>query len=168
MMGNRSRDTMPERLLRSELHRNGHRFRVDVRPVASIPRRADIVFGGLRLAVFVDGCFWHGCPRHYRPPKTNSDYWIGKIRGNRERDLDTATRLNVAGWTTLRIWEHETTTLAAERVAETMSGLRRRIAGSTIVGYPKSSADAQIGSSEAARIGSRTGRRRTLSSPSDH
>ena len=89
MIGNRSRDTAPERALRSELHRLGLRFRVDARPVPAIPRRADVVLRGDRVAVFLDGCFWHGCPDHFRPPATNADYWAAKIAGNRARDAST-------------------------------------------------------------------------------
>jgi DNA mismatch endonuclease (patch repair protein) len=124
MLGNRSRDTRPERLLRSELHRRGLRFRVDARPEGSIPRRADVIFRGVRLAIFVDGCFWHGCPRHYRAPATNSEYWEQKILGNIARDGDTCERLEAAGWKTLRFWEHEPVASSADRIAEVIVARR--------------------------------------------
>lgn len=123
MLGNRSRDTLPELRLRSELHRRGLRFRVSRRPVAGVRRSADIVFAKHRLAVFVDGCFWHGCPEHYKAPKQNLDYWSSKIEGNQIRDANTAEQLAVAGWTVLRVWEHEPTAAAADRVQAVLRGL---------------------------------------------
>lgn len=107
MQANRSRDTRPELAVRRRLHALGHRYRVDVRPVASIPRRADVVFTRARVAVFIDGCYWHGCEEHAAIPQQNRDYWGPKIRGNMARDADTTTRLEQAGWTVLRFWEHE-------------------------------------------------------------
>jgi DNA mismatch endonuclease (patch repair protein) len=124
MVANRSRDTAPERALRSALHRLGLRFRVDARPVASIPRRADVVFRGDRVAVFLDGCFWHGCPTHFRPPATNAAYWTGKIAGNRARDSSTTALLEAAGWIVLRVWEHEPAGDAARRIAARLVELR--------------------------------------------
>lgn len=124
MQGNRSRDTLPELRLRSELHRRGLRYRVAVRPIRSVRRSADIVFTKHRLAVFVDGCFWHGCPDHYKAPKQNLDYWTKKIEGNQVRDGDTSRRLAEAGWTVLRIWEHEVTAVAADRVEATLRDLQ--------------------------------------------
>jgi DNA mismatch endonuclease (patch repair protein) len=116
MIGNRSRDTGPELALRSALHALGLRFRVDARPVAAIPRRADVVLRGDRIAVFLDGCFWHGCPDHFRPPATNADYWSAKIAGNRARDASTGALLEAAGWVVVRVWEHEPTPAAVRRV----------------------------------------------------
>jgi DNA mismatch endonuclease, patch repair protein len=124
MRGNRSRDTTPERALRSALHALGMRFRVDARPVATIPRRADVVLRGDRVAVFLDGCFWHGCPDHFLPPATNADYWIAKIAGNRARDASTTALLEAAGWVVVRAWEHEPTAVAARRVVATLIAVR--------------------------------------------
>src|SRR6202011_2638685 len=93
--------------LRRCLHRRGLRYRVDVRPVASICRRADIVFVRARVAVFVDGCFWHGCPVHSRQSKTNAAWWDQKIATNQRRDRDTDARLAQAGWLVVRVWEHD-------------------------------------------------------------
>jgi DNA mismatch endonuclease (patch repair protein) len=124
MRGNRSRDTTPERALRSALHGLGLRFRVDARPVPTIPRRADVVLRGDRVAVFLDGCFWHGCPIHFRAPSTNADYWTAKIAGNRTRDAATGALLEAAGWVIVRVWEHESTDVAARRVAATLVTVR--------------------------------------------
>jgi len=124
MVGNRSRDTAPELALRSALHALGLRFRVDARPVPAIPRRADVVLRGDRIAVFLDGCFWHGCPDHFRPPATHADYWTAKIAGNRARDAATGALLEAAGWVVVRVWEHEPTASAACRVAATLVRVR--------------------------------------------
>ena len=120
---NRRRDTGPERLLRSELHRRGLRFRVDygLRPDNGRLVRPDIVFTRPRLAVFVDGCFWHGCSLHSRTPQRNSYYWAPKIARNRERDAEQVTRLELAGWTVLRAWEHDPAELVADRIERLVS-----------------------------------------------
>ncbi|MBW8060005.1 MAG: very short patch repair endonuclease [Solirubrobacterales bacterium] len=107
MRANRRRDTGPERQVRSLLHCAGLRFRVDF-PINAGGRkvRPDIVFTARRLAVFVDGCFWHGCPEHGRIPKTNPAYWEPKIAGNQRRDEGQQRALEAAGWEVIRIWEH--------------------------------------------------------------
>lgn len=117
MRGNRKRDTRPELALRSELHRLGLRFRVAIRPDPQIPFRADLVFPKTRVAVFMDGCFWHRCPQHFKLPATNSDYWEAKISRNCERDIQVSAALSAAGWVALRVWEHEVTSDAARKVA---------------------------------------------------
>ncbi|MGZ3140529.1 very short patch repair endonuclease [Lentzea chajnantorensis] len=124
MLACRSRDTRPEKALRSLLHASGLRFRVCTRPVPQVRRTADIVFTRLRIAVFVDGCFWHGCPLHYKEPMTNTDYWVDKISGNRRRDEQTNALLGDAGWTVIRVWEHEEPEMAARVVAGLVSDLR--------------------------------------------
>lgn len=96
MQAIRSRDTKPERLIRSLLHAQGLRYRVAAKPLPDLRRTADIVFGPAKVAVFIDGCYWHGCPEHYVPPKTNSGYWSGKVAGNMARDRDTDQRLREA------------------------------------------------------------------------
>lgn len=118
MVGNRRRDSAAELRLRSALHRAGLRFRVDhpIRVPGSRPFRPDIVFPRVRVAVFVDGCFWHGCPDHGTRPKSNSRYWEAKIALNRERDRAQEAALRGAGWTSLRIWEHEAADEATARV----------------------------------------------------
>jgi DNA mismatch endonuclease, patch repair protein len=107
MRANRDRDTGPECLLRSALHRRGFRFRVRVRPVLGSNRTADLVFPARLIAVYVDGCFWHGCPKHFVVPKTNADFWERKIAGNKNRDLETVGQATAAGWTVIRLWEHD-------------------------------------------------------------
>jgi DNA mismatch endonuclease (patch repair protein) len=102
-----ARATRPEARLRSVLHRAGLRFRKNVRPIASIRCRPDVVFPRDRVAVFVDGCFWHGCPQHFRPPQSNAAYWDAKIARNMQRDKRNDEELSRAGWRVIRVWEHE-------------------------------------------------------------
>lgn len=110
-------DTGCELRLRSALHRLGLRYRVHVRPETALRREADIVFRPARVAVFVDGCFWHGCPIHKRPSKSHSDWWIDKIDKNRLRDQETGVVLAQSGWTVIRIWEHADSQMAAAEIA---------------------------------------------------
>lgn len=110
------RDTKPELELRRILHARGLRFRVDRAVLADRRRRADVVFGPAKVAVFVDGCFWHGCPQHATWPKANEEYWREKIETNRLRDRDTDDRLRALGWEVVRIWEHEDPGMAADRL----------------------------------------------------
>ncbi len=116
MRGNRSKNTTPEMKLRSLLHRRGLRYRVDAPPTPGIRRRADVVFSRERIAVFVDGCFWHGCPEHYRPTTKNVAFWAEKLATNRSRDTQTNEALAAAGWTVIRVWEHEDLSGAADRI----------------------------------------------------
>ncbi|MFD3464160.1 very short patch repair endonuclease [Nocardia fluminea] len=120
MRANRSRDTSPELQLRALLFEHGLRYRVSVRPISELRRTADIVFPRARVAVFVDGCFWHGCPDHYRPSTKNSEFWATKIDSNRLRDEDTNRALTEAGWTVIRCWEHEDPEVSAERVIDAL------------------------------------------------
>ncbi|MFF3413417.1 very short patch repair endonuclease [Streptomyces sp. NPDC002698] len=129
MQANRARDTGPELALRSLLHASGLRYRVDARPIPEIRRRADVVFPRERVAVFVDGCFWHGCPKHSRPAKKNADFWSTKIKGNVERDTETNELLLSAGWTVLRVWEHDDPSTAAENVAIAVAKARLGLVG---------------------------------------
>lgn len=110
------RDTLPERALRSELHRRGLRFRVDRAPLPGLRSRADIVFGPAHVAVYVDGCFWHSCPEHATRPKANAEWWEQKLNRNQERDAETNRVLREHGWGIVRIWEHEDPIEAADRV----------------------------------------------------
>ncbi|WP_258934188.1 very short patch repair endonuclease [Nesterenkonia pannonica] len=117
MQSIRSRDTKPELLVRRELHRRGWRFRVAYRPLPEDRRRTvDIAFTRLKVAVHIDGCYWHGCPEHFVPPKTNPDYWMPKIQRNTDRDKDTDQKLHAAGWTVLRFWEHEDPATVIQRI----------------------------------------------------
>ncbi|MEU2179021.1 very short patch repair endonuclease [Nocardia sp. NPDC019219] len=120
----RNRDTRPEMQIRSELHRIGLRYRVNRQPVPGVRRSADIVFGPAHVAVMVDGCFWHGCPRHMRPARRNHDFWADKIVANQVRDRETDQMLTKAGWLVLRIWEHEDPAEAAARIASVVSARR--------------------------------------------
>ena len=118
MQANRGRDTKPELALRRAVHRRGLRYRVGVRPVNTVRRTVDLAFTRVKVAVFLDGCFWHGCPEHYRPATgKNTQFWETKIEGNKRRDADTDTRLREAGWQVIRVWEHEDAETAAKRVA---------------------------------------------------
>ena len=126
MQGNRSRDTKPEMAVRSAVHRRGIRFRVSTRPQPELPRTADLVLRKTRIAVFVDGCYWHGCPDHHTQPATNAEYWAAKIAGNIERDAETTAYLEQAGWTVLRFWEHEDPEAAADRVQDTVRSVLAR------------------------------------------
>jgi len=110
------RDTGPEIALRRELWRRGLRYRIDEAPLPNRRRRADLVFRGPRVAVFVDGCFWHRCPAHGTLPRANRAWWEEKLTANVRRDRDTDAALNAAGWLGIRIWEHQDPVLAADRV----------------------------------------------------
>jgi DNA mismatch endonuclease, patch repair protein len=125
MARTRGRDTKPELLIRSAMHRRGLRFRVDAPPIAGLRRRADVLFTRARVAVYVDGCFFHGCPIHATWPKHNANYWRQKIERNRDRDEDTNRRLDDAGWVVIRAWEHEDPEDVADRVAR---AVRQRLA----------------------------------------
>lgn len=107
MQANTRRDTKPELQVRRLLHAAGLRYRVDFRAIPEHRWRVDIAFTRRRIAVFIDGCFWHGCPIHATYPKTNSDYWLPKLERNRARDLDATSALKAAGWRVLRFWEHQ-------------------------------------------------------------
>lgn len=119
MRANRRRDTGPERRIRKLLHARGLRYRVDfpIRIGGARPVRPDVVFTRARLAVFIDGCFWHGCPDHKGSPKTNGHYWGPKLTGNADRDRRQTRALSEASWTVLRFWEHESSEAVAEEIA---------------------------------------------------
>jgi DNA mismatch endonuclease, patch repair protein len=106
MRGNRSESEI-ERQLRSALHRKGRRFRKHARPVAELRCRPDIVFPGPRVAVFIDGCFWHRCPLHGSEPIANAEWWRAKLDGNVARDRRNDEALAAAGWRCIRLWSHE-------------------------------------------------------------
>lgn len=116
------RDTAPEVALRSELHRRGLRFRVDW-PLPGMPRRrADIAFTRRKVAVFVDGCFWHSCPEHATAPTSNASWWAAKLANNVRRDRATDDHLRSLDWAVLRFWEHEGVVSCADRVSRELAG----------------------------------------------
>lgn len=115
------RDTGPELLLRSALFAAGLRFRLNVR-VEGV--RPDIVYGPKHVAVFVDGCFWHGCPLHGTKPGSNQSYWLPKLEANRARDARQTEKLERAGWTVIRLWEHECKPPDPLRVQQILSACR--------------------------------------------
>nr|WP_157383097.1 very short patch repair endonuclease [Nonomuraea coxensis] len=125
MQSNRGKGTRPELALRRAVHALGLRYRVSIRPLPSVRRTADLVFTKAKVAVFMDGCFWHGCPDHHTKSATNAEYWAEKVRRNRERDAETDRLLQEAGWTVIRVWEHEEATLSAEMVAEAVRAAQR-------------------------------------------
>lgn len=124
MRSNRRRDTKPELKIRRRLHASGFRYRVDFRLESDLRVNADIVFTRARVAVFIDGCFWHGCPLHATTPKTNSQYWIPKLARNAERDRTSEAALRQKGWLVLRYWEHQD----PEEVADSIAAVVRRTA----------------------------------------
>jgi len=125
MQANKSRDTSPELALRHELFKRGMRYRVGFAPLPGVRRSVDIAFPAVHVAVMVDGCFWHGCPEHYRTPKSHTDYWQQKVARNQERDTDTTHRLTDAGWTVLRFWEHEPLPEVADVVEQVVAAARQ-------------------------------------------
>ncbi|WP_122939052.1 very short patch repair endonuclease [Brachybacterium sp. EE-P12] len=119
MLANRRKDTSPELAVRRRIHAAGLRYRVDFpADAADRRRRADIVFTRVKVVVFIDGCFWHGCPQHFIAPKSNADYWGPKIARNIERDRTSTARLSDAGWRVLRFWEHEDPEDVATRIID--------------------------------------------------
>ncbi|WP_255363463.1 very short patch repair endonuclease [Geodermatophilus sp. DSM 45219] len=125
MQKQRTRDTAPEMAIRRLLHAAGLRYRVDFSPLPGSRRRADLVFTSSRVAVFVDGCFWHGCPIHGSQSRTNSQFWSQKIESNVLRDNNTDAALRDADWLPLRVWEHEDPALAAKRVQAIVTARRK-------------------------------------------
>ena len=118
MRGNRKVDSKPEVAVRAALHRLGYRFRKNHPVVAGKVRvRPDVVFPGRRVAVFLDGCYWHRCPAHGTEPGTNRDYWMAKLDRNVARDRRVDAELRSAGWTVVRVWEHVAPAEAARRIA---------------------------------------------------
>jgi DNA mismatch endonuclease, patch repair protein len=129
MRGNRRTDTLPELAIRRLLHASGLRYRVDYPLIVGDVRvRPDVVFPRRRVAVFVDGCFWHGCPTHGTRPAANPAYWSAKLARNRARDRRVDAALHAHGWRVIRAWEHDFPRAVARRVADVLR--RSRVAGS--------------------------------------
>lgn len=116
MQANRRRDTKPELRVRSILHARGLRYRVDFRPLRAVRWKADVVFTRAKVAVFIDGCYWHQCPEHSKPPSRNVEYWGPKLEKNVARDREFDRQLRESGWTVVRAWEHESPRAVADRV----------------------------------------------------
>jgi len=126
MLANRGRDTGPEVRLRAALHRAGLRFFKNRRLPGFGRVEIDVVFPRARLAVFLDGCYWHGCPEHASMPIRNGEWWRNKLEGNRRRDRATTDLLIRRGWTVLRVWEHEDPVIVAARIRATLDELGAR------------------------------------------
>lgn len=122
MRRQRRADTKPERRLRSALHRRGVRFRINV---GALSGRPDIVLVRARVAIFVDGCFWHGCPTHHVKPKANASFWARKVRENFARDRAVDQLLEHEGWLVRRVWEHEDPEAVADELTQLWSASRR-------------------------------------------
>ena len=131
------RDTRPEVLLRQELFARGLRYRVQYKVPGLARRRIDIAFTRWRVAVQVDGCFWHGCPDHGTSPNRNSEWWRWKIARNKARDRDTDVQLRSLGWTVIRVWEHDDPGSAAQRIDEVINDLRRGARTTHVVPRPR-------------------------------
>jgi DNA mismatch endonuclease, patch repair protein len=116
MQANVGRITAPEQLLRSALRAEGFRFRIDARPERDLRCTADIVFPTAKVCVFIDGCFWHGCAKHFEVPKTNRAWWTEKISANRERDARQSRLLRQRGWRVIRVWEHDVARRGVQRI----------------------------------------------------
>lgn len=124
-----SKDTGVELAVRRLLHATGMRYRVEY-PVPGMPRRRiDVAFPRAKVAVLIDGCFWHGCPQHATHPKSNADWWRTKLERNITRDRETTEHLTARGWTVLRFWEHTRPEEVAETVRATVDRRRREIGG---------------------------------------
>jgi DNA mismatch endonuclease (patch repair protein) len=125
MKAAKPRDTAPEIALRTILQEMGLTFCVDVSPIEDLRRRVDILFVEERVAVMIDGCYWHGCPQHGTWPKQNAEFWKAKIEANKRRDSDTNQRLEKAGWHVVRVWEHEAQKDAARRILDILNPIIR-------------------------------------------
>lgn len=117
----RSRDTAPEMQLRRALHAAGMRYRLS----GALPGRPDLVFTRARIAVFIDGCYWHGCPVHATRPKTNAAWWAAKLDRNIERDCEVNAALRAEGWQVIRVWAHELLPGKQQNVARVVARVKR-------------------------------------------
>jgi DNA mismatch endonuclease (patch repair protein) len=148
MRRQRRADTHPELVIRRLLHRDGYRFRVHMK-VPDAPRRTiDIAFPRLLVAVFVDGCYWHGCPEHGTSPVANAEWWASKLAGYRRRDQETDEHLQARGWCPVRIWEHEDPLTAVARV-ERLLRCRRDGQNASTSAVPEVTSSAEFGPTSA-------------------
>lgn len=121
MQNNTGRETKPEKILRKYLRQSGFRFHSNVKPMSDLNIKADIVFKKQRLCIFIDGCFWHGCPNHFKIPNTNSSWWREKIMDNRMRDMRQTKLLRRNNWKVIRFWEHQIIPDYLEKIKQTIS-----------------------------------------------
>jgi len=164
MLANRATDTTPERAVRSALHRLGFRFRKNLTVRAgAIRTRPDVVFSARRVAVYVDGCFWHSCPLHATSPKANSAYWGPKLAANVLRDRRADAALAAHGWQVMRFWEHDDSQDVARRIAEALSDRGRD--GHEDAGAPAGRTELRSAPTTADRL-ARTGGKPRAASPS--
>ncbi|WP_168707327.1 very short patch repair endonuclease [Gordonia paraffinivorans] len=126
MSRQKSKNTAPEIAVRRCLHERGFRYRIDVKLEPDLRTRADLAWKGLKLAVFIDGCFWHGCPEHATRPAANREWWAKKLDTNIARDRRTDDALRSRGWVVRRFWEHQTPEEIADKIVETIDELRAR------------------------------------------
>jgi DNA mismatch endonuclease (patch repair protein) len=127
MQRNRGKNTLPELAVRKILHARGFRYRVNARPERDVRRTADLLFTRVKVAVFIDGCYWHGCPDHYTSPATNESFWADKLKINQHRDLETNRLLADRGWKVLRFWEHEPPSDVAKVIEAVVCDRRRHL-----------------------------------------
>ena len=120
MTSTRRQDTSAEIAVSAALDKLGLTYETNLRPLDSLRAKADMVFTAARVAVFVDGCFWHGCPYHRTIPRANGDWWRQKIERTRLRDSETTRRLSDAGWLAIRVWEHDDPVRAAAKIRRTV------------------------------------------------
>lgn len=128
MQAQKTTGTKIELQVRRALHARGYRYRVDRKLLPDYPFRGDIVWSGRRVVVFLDGCFWHGCPLHGTSPKSNGEWWKSKIQGNRDRDLRVDAILRERGWTVLRYWEHDDPVAIVDAVVRQLTGFDDHVA----------------------------------------
>ena len=121
MQKQKRRDTSVELAIRRRLHARGLRYRVDYRAETSLRVRGDIVFTRRKVIVFVDGCFWHGCPQHATAPKTNAEWWRAKLDANVERDRKNTVALHTRGWCVVRVWEHDEAEAAVDEIVRALA-----------------------------------------------
>ena len=154
MKANRRTDTKPELALRHALHRLGYRYRKDYRLDLDSGRRVrpDVVFTARKLAVFVDGCFWHACPEHGSKPKANEWYWGPKLVRNVERDRTNDAALMLAGWTVVRLWEHVPVDEAVTTVVTALAAAGATVKGSAVKGSAVESAAVEVAAVEVAAV----------------
>ncbi len=126
MQAQKTTGTKIELQVRRGLHGRGYRYRVDRKLLPDHAFRGDIVWSGRRTVVFLDGCFWHGCPVHGVAPKSNRDWWRAKIEGNRERDRRVDEVLRQRGWTVLRFWEHDDPVVIVESIIDRLAANGRQ------------------------------------------